>query len=161
MTSPNTLYDAIRLGEIELSVRLWSRIEKTDSCWNWMGCCDGRGYGAIRVGGNDGRTLKVHIIVYEQRHGAVPKGLELDHLCRNRKCCNPDHLEAVTHAENVRRGTCADYQRVKTHCRQGHLYDEANTYIYRGGRHCRACNLIYTYRRRNKAKPHPSSLIGR
>jgi hypothetical protein len=66
-------------------------------CWIWNGCHDHAGYGSSRRG-------KPHRVSWVLTNGPVPDGLELDHLCRQRSCCNPDHLEAVTHLENVRRG---------------------------------------------------------
>ncbi len=69
-------------------------------CWIWTKCQGGRGYG-YKFNGT--RNVPAHIVYYEQKHGSVPKGLELDHLCRIRNCINPDHVEAVSHAENVRR----------------------------------------------------------
>jgi hypothetical protein len=70
-------------------------------CWYWLRHATTGGYGRVTV---DGVRLAAHVIYYEQAKGRVPEGLELDHLCRVRRCVNPDHLEAVTHAENVRRG---------------------------------------------------------
>lgn len=87
----------------------------------------------------DGERKVVHRIAYELLVGPIPDGLQLDHLCRVRNCVNPDHLEPVTGQENMRRG----YFGTKTHCPNGHAYDEANTYIFSNtrGRHrqCRTC----------------------
>lgn len=71
----------------------------------------------------------------------IPNGLELDHLCRNRACVNPYHLDPVSHAENMRRGVAGLKQREKTHCPVGHEYTAENTYIHpqNGSRNCKAC----------------------
>lgn len=104
-------------------------------CWTWD---DGtrNGYGVVKI---DGRTWRVHRLIWTWLVGPVPDGLELDHQCRNKLCCNPDHLEPVTHAENVRRGESGTPQRSRTHCPQRHPYDEANTLVKNGRRICRRC----------------------
>ena len=120
--------------------------EPNSGCWLWMGACMGNGYGAIRVGT---KVTTVHRVMYMSRYGNVPEGMELDHKCRVRCCANPDHLEAVTHAENCRRGeskatpqsiaaTIAAKKAI-THCPYGHEYSVMNTVIYHGSRNCRTC----------------------
>jgi hypothetical protein len=73
-------------------------------CWVWLRACDSHGYGSLW---DKGRCLKAHRALYERHVGPVPDGLDLDHLCRNPPCVNPDHLEVVTRAENTRRGQAA------------------------------------------------------
>ncbi len=110
-------------------------------CMEWTGHLTNSGYGTIKEGGRGTRTLKAHRLAYEQAYGPIPDGLVLDHLCRNRKCCNPDHLEAVTMQVNTLRGASpiAELAR-KTHCPHGHPYDAENT-IWRanGARACKGC----------------------
>src|SRR5262252_6830581 len=74
--------------------------EPNTSCWVWTGRWDKQGYGIIDKKPN----RKVHRLCYEMLIGPIPKGLEIDHLCRTPCCVNPIHLEPVTHAENIRRG---------------------------------------------------------
>jgi hypothetical protein len=111
-------------------------------CWEWQGRLTRGGYGSFQF---DGRRMNAHRAMYILTRGEVPSHLDLDHLCRNRRCVNPDHLEPVTRSENLRRGDVGGiWQRALTHCPQGHPYDEANTYHRpdRGGRQCRACMQI-------------------
>jgi len=120
-----------------MTARFWSKaiVRGQDDCWPWVAAVTHTGYGRINIGG----TIKrAHRIAYELVKGPIPEGLELDHLCRNRACINPDHLEPVTHAVNMRRGYSANA--AKTHCPQGHEYSDANTYTYSDGRRmCRHC----------------------
>ena len=118
-------------------------------CWTnkSISCLDSHGYNITKM---QGRNYKVHKLSYEVKYGVVRNGLELDHLCRNRACYNPDHLEAVTHKENVRRGY--NYQRDKTHCKQGHEFTHDNTYIRTDGgkRRCKTCQIESSRRYRDK-----------
>ena len=113
-------------------------IEPGTGCLLWTGALR-KGYGEVSVGGN--KTREVHQLMYEWFVGPVPEGLELDHLCRVRRCASPAHLEAVTHAENMRRGTSlAAANAAKTHCQEGHEFNVTNTIIVRtGARMCRPC----------------------
>lgn len=111
-------------------------------CWVWQLAQTGAGYGC-EWDRERGRMVGAHILAYERENGPVPEGLELDHLCRVRLCVNPAHLQAITHAENVRRG---DYRTNssnarKTHCPKGHPYSGVNLYIEPGSgtRRCRTC----------------------
>ena len=120
--------------------RLISRVEFTDSCWLFTGPIDRNRYGRIREGGSQGRQLFAHRVAYELLIGPIPKGLQLDHLCRIRHCVNPSHLEPVSCRLNLLRGDTFNARNAKkTHCPKGHPYDLFNTWLYRGSRHCRAC----------------------
>lgn len=125
-----------------------ARVDRTGDCWDWTGSMYSNGYGRVRCAPNSGAL--VHRVAYTLWVGPIPEGLTIDHLCRNRRCINPVHLEAVTLTENVRRTPKVQRQIKATHCPQGHPYDEANTYRYRNVRMCCACrrehNLVSNVR---------------
>jgi hypothetical protein len=84
------------------AARLWAAVDKLgpDDCWEWKGARNSSGYGVIHF---RGKTQGAHRVAYELTQGKIPEGIELDHLCRNRVCCNPVHLEPINHNENMRR----------------------------------------------------------
>jgi len=107
------------------------------------------------------KTLLVHRFSYQLFKGDIPMNLELDHLCRNKLCVNPDHLEAVTHRENVLRGNgLASKQAKQTHCKRGHEFNQENTAIYQGKRECRICLRIGQRKRYWKTKSISTNRIG-
>lgn len=116
-----------------------------DGCWEWQGKLLRAGYGEAHY---RGRQMVAHRAMWLAVGREIPAGLQLDHLCNNRRCCNPDHLEPVTSSENVKRGwqrgrplTGATARNAaKTHCNAGHELAGDNLYRWRGGRICRACN---------------------
>lgn len=116
--------------------RFWSKVDAAD-CWEWTGGKDPEGYGRFRLPSG---WVRAHRWAWEHFVGPIPERLVLDHLCRNRGCVNPEHLEPVTVKVNVLRGTSFVSQNVaKTHCPKGHPYDEHNTIHRNGRRVCRAC----------------------
>lgn len=126
--------------------RIMQRTDRTGSCWLWTRSLNGKGYAEVKV---NGRHHPAHRLAYELLVGPIPAGLVLDHLCRVRHCVNPAHLEPVTNRENILRGdTVPAKNAAKTHCAQGHPYDDANT-INRpnGHRRCRACHNASTNRK--------------
>lgn len=121
--------------------RFWEKVDKIsdpNGCWIWTGYVNPKGYGNFH---SPGRSKLVHRIAYELLIGQVPADLCLDHLCRNRRCCNPSHLEPVTPRVNNLRGEgLAAICAAKTHCKNGHEYTPENTYWEKGKkRKCRIC----------------------
>jgi hypothetical protein len=132
---------------VDWAERFEARIERTESCWNWTGFIDREGYGHHRRT-HDGQRA-AHRLAYELWTGPIPAGLTIDHLCRNRRCVNPAHLEAVTIGENIRRSREA----TKTYCVNGHEFDAPNTHVRANGhRECRPCmrDRARAYRRRRR-----------
>ena len=111
------------IADEKLPDRFWSKVRVSESWgWEWTATRHPFGYGQYAVGGrpgaNDWRMRFAHVVAYQALVGGAPDGLELDHLCRNPSCVNPAHLEPVTHAENVRRGSAAPLRRGA--CARGH-----------------------------------------
>lgn len=131
---------------------------ESEPCWEWTAGKRLNGYGRFWV---DGKNVSAHRWSYEYFIGPIPEGLQIDHLCRNRECCNPKHLEAVTCQENLLRGnTFAARNSQKTHCKNGHPFDGRNTGTsVRGHRYCRACQREYWNRRGRWLRKNPG-LVG-
>ena len=118
--------------------RFWARVQKSSNgCWIWTGAKTGRGYGVIAPAGR--RLVMVHRFAYELLIGPIQAGLTIDHLCRNQLCVNPAHLEPVTHAENIARGTSpsATIHRSGS-CKNGHPLTPENRDPEH--RRCRICH---------------------
>lgn len=128
--------------------RFWSKTDLTGPCWNWKAGKDRYGYGEFRF---DGKMVRSHRFSYEQYFGKIHSDVKLDHLCRNRGCVNPTHLEIVTSKENTLRGFGPAAKNFKkTHCSRGHEYNEENTIKYENRRHCKTCDIIRNNMRYNK-----------
>lgn len=143
-----------QFGDRRLPERFWAKTTSgAGGCWIWTGADDGYGYGSLSVGSRANgtkRAVRAYRYAYERIVGSVPEGLQLDHLCRVRRCVNPAHLEPVTRRVNLLRGmTITRANAEKTHCPRQHPYDSANTYVTkRGTRACRACSRLHQARRR-------------
>jgi hypothetical protein len=139
-----------QFGTIE--ERLWKRyeVDGETGCWNWTGAISNRSYGSIYF---EGRMQKAHRVMWRLERGEVPEGLDLDHLCRNRLCINPAHLEPVTRSENLRRSPLMDRHSGRTHCIRGHGFTAENTRLKPGNGHrvCKTCMRMHirNWRARN------------
>lgn len=142
-------------GEATMSEDAWRRfvghIDLSDptGCWSWMSS-KSFGYGYFWL---NNKRLRAHRLAYEIWVEPIPDGLCLDHLCRNRSCVNPDHLEAVTPTENLMRGESpAALNAAKTHCPKGHPYSGRNLLFSSGSRRCLTCHRERERQRRAKLK---------
>lgn len=131
-----------------------TKFEIVDSgCFEWTGAMSSNGYGQFWL---NGKNVGAHRVSYEQFVEEIPDGLEIDHLCRNRKCVNPDHLEPITGSENLLRGAMRN--KGKTHCPKGHPYElDGHQYLADGrtkGRHrrCKPCTYASNAASRKRAR---------
>ena len=131
--------------------RFFKKVKKTAYCWEWLGCKNGTGYGWF---GMNKEIMGAHRASYELFVGKIPKGMTIDHKCRNRSCVNPKHLRVMSFKENNAIGNSPSAINArKTHCKRGHEFTKENTYInQKGERHCRTCfnMLMRNYRKKLK-----------
>jgi len=131
-------------------------IPSEDGCWDWTAAVSSAGYGVIQAGGRTNSLLLAHRVAYSIHTGSIAEGRVIDHLCRNRRCVNPYHLEAVSFEENVRRGdtySSGSPRRDKKHCPQGHPYSGDNLRMNsNGSRSCRTCIKANARRRYLESK---------
>lgn len=121
-------------------IRFLMKVEINNTCWNWCATCGHNGYGQFWFKHANRLAHRISYLIFK---GEIPDGLTIDHLCKNVKCVNPAHLEAVTIGENLLRGeTFQGKNARKTHCPHGHEYTPENTRVHEGKRYCRKCCCI-------------------
>lgn len=132
--------DDLRLGGTDVSVRFWSKVDASGDCWLWVAGRTPNGYGKFKIAG---QSLGAHRVAWRLLVGPIPDGLAIDHLCKVKRCVNPDHLEPVTPRSNVMRSSSwAARQAGQTHCKRGHPLSGPNLARWgkRGHRFCRICH---------------------
>lgn len=129
--------------------RFWANVDASGDCWEWTGVLNANGYGCVS-------SRLAHRTAYGLLVGPIPEGKEIDHLCRNRACVNPDHLEPVTHRENLTRGVSPAARNArKIVCQRGHPL----TRIY-AGRRCLTCAADWRARQRTVYAPTIRTTLG-
>ncbi len=131
------------------------RVKIVNKCWEWNGYVKSNGYGEVKFRDETigSKRWYAHRLSYLVFNGNLPDGLDIHHVCENRKCVNPKHLKAVTRRENLMASdTEARRRAMQTHCKRGHIFDKTNTYNQKsnGKRTCRKCQCLHemvSYRR--------------
>lgn len=146
---------------LSIAERFWARVDASGDCWVWTASCDHKGYGQFSPGGGV-KTQRAHRWAWEHLVGPIPDRMVIDHLCRVRRCVNPDHLRITTSGENTACSpiALAAVAARKTHCTNGHQYTPENTYLTRlksgnTGRSCRQCHIDLMKRKRKQAHALP------
>lgn len=126
---------------MNVSERFFEKVEPRDGCLVFVGALSSEGYGRFHF---EGKLHQAHRWILERWFGEpLDPTLDVDHLCRNRACVRPSHLELVSRSENIRRGDIPRLNReradARTHCANGHEWTPETTYLYKGARHCKAC----------------------
>lgn len=122
----------------ELMSHFWSKVEIRGGCWIWTGSTP-EGYGMIRL---NSKNLRAHRISWSFFYGRPDSGLGIDHLCRTTQCVNPLHLELTTQKENILRGNSPFAKNAaKTHCKMGHEFTDANTFLSKTNRGSRSYTM--------------------
>lgn len=135
--------------------RFLTRVNKTDCCWFWTGGCRGGCRGRYGAFWYKGRQVSTHRFSYELYVKKIPKNKVIDHLCKNTKCVNPQHLEVVTTQESLLRGNSFQAKNAKkTHCPKNHAYTKENTWVSKkNSRHCKTCARLksraYYWKKKN------------
>jgi HNH endonuclease len=150
-------YDALNFqGDDVYLQRFFDRINTYDmnKCWEWINGRTKGGYAGFRYYFNGVKGYQGHVYSYLRFKGDIPKGLVVHHICNNRPCVNPTHLEAVTTRQNIQMGNTGQYNKIKTHCPLGHPYDEKNTRVHKNRRVCATCadsrTLFYRFKKKYK-----------
>lgn len=138
--------------KVTLKLLALAKVDWVDGCWQWQGVLDNHGYGLLSVSGLNRLAHRLSYLIFK---GEIGSQLQIDHLCRNRKCINPEHLDAVLQSENLRRGFgLPGVNSRKQRCPSGHAYSHENTYVYpkSGHRRCMTCQREYARRRYHAKK---------
>lgn len=136
--------------------RLLNKFLVGDGCWEWIASKNDGGYGQISPDGHSGKPLRAHRVMYELLVSPIPENMTIDHLCRNRACVRPSHMEVVTRGENVRRGIGAEVTKARAatrhFCKRNHEYTDENTYYQKlqNGYTVRSCRKCHAIRQRSR-----------